>query len=359
MTISNSKVSFYVDCLIAEAILSDDLVKNAEGGVVSQLIDKVKEYFSAHINPQDKVGSFLSMIAPGAIAMTLGALGFGWLGPLIGLALNVFHIDVGGILISIYGKIKGLLSGGSTSSSKVESAVKEAVDSHMTPATEEEAAQAEKKLKETSASMRIREAKLIKIAMIDYKLNKQAGPIDFLKTYIGKKSKIGRALVGIFGWIFKVALASAGLLVAGDIVNGMIGRPSALTGTMHAGKPDAIPEEKEIVAPIVRATQIKFKLNPGYQEENNNIGSSYWDESIMANENNITQMLIKFANEVYSGLQGASSLITSSSGFKSVLNEIMHVNRDNLGTNVVIIPRKYHSKRQIVDRFIDEVAQKS
>ena len=365
MTISNSKISFYVDCLIVEAILSDDLVKNAEPGVVSQLIDKVKEYFSAHVNPQDKAGSVLNMIAPGAIAMTLGALGFGWLGTLIGLAMNIFHIDVGGILTSIYGKLKGLLSGGSTTSSKIEAAVKESVDSHVTEPTEAEAIEAEKKLKEKSASMRIREAKLIKLAMIDYrqnKLTKEAGLLaGFLDIFSGRKSKIGSTLAQIFGWIFKVAFASAGLLVAGDVVNGMLGRSSALTGTMHAGKPDDMPEqtEKEIVTPTVRATQTKFKLNPGYHEENNNVGNDYWDEVIMADENSITQMLIRFANEVYGGLQGASSLITSSGKLKSLLSEFRHTNRDSWGSNVVIIPRKYHSKRQLVDVFIDEVAQKS
>lgn len=361
MTIPNSKISFYVDCLIVEAILSDDLVKNAEPGVVSGLIDKVKEYFSAHVNPQDKVGSVLNMIAPGAIAMTLGALGFGWLGTLIGLAMNIFHIDVGGILTSIYGKLKGLLSGGSTTSSKIEAAVKESVDSHVTEPTEAEAIEAEKKLKEKSASMRIREAKLIKIAMIDYRQNKLTKEAGLLDIFSGRKSKIASTLVQIFGWIFKVAFASAGLLVAGDVVNGMLGRSSALTGTMHAGKPDDMPEqtEKEIVTPVVRATQTKFKLNPGYHEENNNVGNSYWDEAIMADENSITQMLIKFANEVYGGLQGASALITSSSGLKSLLSEFRHINRDSWGSNVVIIPRKYHSKRQLVDVFIDEVAQKS
>jgi hypothetical protein len=112
ITKSSREISFYVDTLIVQTILEDQtLTKKAEAsGLVMGLIDKVKEYVGNHINSEDKVGSFLNIIAPGAITVAFSAMGLRWLGVLIGLSMNVFHIDVKGILSSIYDKIKSLLS---------------------------------------------------------------------------------------------------------------------------------------------------------------------------------------------------------------------------------------------------------
>src|SRR5574339_180707 len=115
MSVSNSEVSFLVDTMIVQTMLSDEtgLSKTAQaGGLLSSLISKVHEYVGAHIDSSDKLGSVMNILGPGAITITLRALGFGWLGWLVGLAMSVFHINVSDIVKSIWDKLKGLIGNG-------------------------------------------------------------------------------------------------------------------------------------------------------------------------------------------------------------------------------------------------------
>ena len=72
--ISNSEVSFCVDTLLVETILAEPkLYKTA--GFVSDLLEKVKEYFSTHMIPGQPVSSVLRIIAPGALWLLLSGIG--------------------------------------------------------------------------------------------------------------------------------------------------------------------------------------------------------------------------------------------------------------------------------------------
>ena len=97
----SNEISFYVDCLIIEALAKNSMVKQADGGMIASLVDKLKSYVGAHLDSNNKVGSVLNILAPGAVTLLFRSLGFGWLGALLGLAMNIFHIDIGGILGSI------------------------------------------------------------------------------------------------------------------------------------------------------------------------------------------------------------------------------------------------------------------
>src|SRR5258708_4280793 len=109
---NSGEISFYVDCLIVETILGDDqFIKQAQdGSTVSILTDKIKEMVNNHIDPNDKVGSLINFLGPGVIWITLKAFNFNKIGFLIGLAINVFHIDLNGIIKSIWSQLKPAIS---------------------------------------------------------------------------------------------------------------------------------------------------------------------------------------------------------------------------------------------------------
>jgi hypothetical protein len=361
MTLTNSEISLYVDTMIVETLLGDgSLSKTAQAsGFISQLIDKVKSYVGNNINQSDKVGSALNILAPGALSIAFRAMGLGWLGLLLGLAMRIFHIDVAGMLRNIWEKVKSALGDGKQmSSAEVDSIVSGVAADHNTPATEQEANQAERLLQ--TQSVTLRDAQMLRFAMVQYdKLNsgliKEAGFFDLFSSH---KSKTTSLLGVVFGWVFKIVLASAGLMVAGDVVNKFIGMPSALDGTVRDGKPVANAPAPVAAGPIHVATQTKFKIQPGYHDEHKNIGDS-WVESISNDVPSIENMLITFAKQVYQGLDQMDSVIRATPGFQVLRDRIAFYNRASSGGPMVFLPKYLTSKKQIVDAFIDDVAEKA
>lgn len=367
----NSEVSFYVDTLIVETLLSDGgLSKTAQAGsIVSGLIDKVKNYFGSHVDPNDKAGSVLNILAPGVISMTFKAMGLGWLGLLFGLATNIFHINIAGILESIYGKIKSMITGDKqVTSAQVNEAVQSSVQEHTKPATEEEANQAAQLMDKKSTSQLLRDARFLKLAMVEYDtlnsgLLKEAAP-SFLSMFSSRKSTTANLLTKVLMWIFKVALASAGLMVAGDVINKFLGRPNALDGSMQGGKPTGTPSpglfsapEPAPAAPANVAKQTRFPVSPSYKPSTKNVGGNNWTESVSNDKASIDAMLVQFAKDVYQGLDGLEAYIRTAPGFQVISDRILDYNHTAAGNAMVFIPTYFTSKKQIVDFFIDDVAE--
>lgn len=362
MSNSNSEIQFYVDTMIVETLLSDtSMLKRAQAGnLITSLVDAVKHYVSNNINPTDKVGSLLNILAPGAITIAFKAMGLGWLGILIGLSMRIFHIDVKSILGTIHEKIKSELSGGKQlNSSQVDNIVHGAVESHATPATEDEADQAATMMEAKSYSQNLRDAKMLKLAMIEYDLVIQGMKKEssFLSIFSDKKLRTSSLLAKVLSWIFKVAIASAGLMVAGDVVNKFIGRPNAIDNTVQKGKP-ITQTQMQAQAPVYVSKQNKFKLNPGYADETKNITSN-WVENVSNDVPSIEAMLIMFAKQVYHGLDGLEAVIRTTPGFQVIKNKIAFYNHASAGDSMVFIPKYFTSKKQIVDMFIDDVAEKA
>lgn len=356
---SNSEISFYVDSLIVETILRDEkLIKHADtGGMVMSLIDKVKGYVGNHIDPNDKAGSLINILGPGAITMAFSSMNLSWLGMLIGLSMRVFNINVKGIISSIWGKLKSVISGDKpTSSAQVDSFVESSVQEHYQPATQEEAEKAATKMESKSFSQLIRDANFVKLAMIDYEngtLKKEAG---FFEMFSGRKEKTAHILTRVLGWIFKIALASAGLMVAGDVVNKFLGRPNALDGTIQQGKPVG---QQTNAVPINTSKQKKFPVKSSYVVEKYNIGDATWMERVSNDPGSIENLLIDFSKEVYDGLNGKENIIRSSPAFQVVKDRVAQYNHTSPGSPMIWLPKYFSSKKQIVDYFIDDVAERA
>lgn len=361
--ISNSQVSFCVDTLLVETVLGDSRFYK-KAGFVSDLLDKVKEYFSAQIDTSNPVSSVLRVLAPGALWMFLSTIGLGKWGFLLGLLMDVFHIDAPAMLSSMFDKVKGMISGGKKASSEeIDSATEAVAQEHATPGTPQEAQQAPKAIEElkqkqesakaddhiTHSSLELMpNAKLIRLALIDYenhsmRLTKEA--FFDMGGYNKSKAQGSSLLAKIFGWIVKIALFSAGLMVAGDVVNAVLGRPSALTGTYQAGK-----EAPSTSAPVGhQSTQTKFPAKSD--------APLPFSWPLVNNVGNIENMLIQFAKDTYSGLDGKEDVIRSTPAFQAVRDNINWFNVHNEGSASIFIPKTYTSKKQLVDYFIDDVAQ--
>lgn len=352
MKYHNSEISMYVDTMIVDAILSDDaFVKTAQGGsIITSLIDKVKQYFNNHIDPNDKAGSLINLLAPGVIAAALKTMGFGWFGTLAGIAMSIFHIDVNAALHSIWNKLKSPISSNKQlTSSQVDEMVNDSIKEHSPETSENE-------IKFASVSQQLREASLFKLAMVEYE---KTGTIKEAQSLFGKsRYKTQSLLSKILGWIFKIAISSAGFMVAGDVVNKFLGRPNALDGTIQNGKPVAVTNKSAPTIPIHVATQTKFKLNPSYHIESNNSGASNWVENVHNDPDSIESMLIAFTKQVYQGLNGLEALIKSSPSFQFMKNKIAFYNHSSEGDPFVFIPKQFTSKKQVVDMFIDDVADR-
>lgn len=359
MSNPNTQIGIYTDVMIAETLLSDtSLLKNAQAAsVMSSIIEKVKNYFGSKVNPDDKVGSVLDMLAPGIIKVTFSAMGLPWLGTFLGLADSFFHFDIAGILEGIWNKLKEALTSGGVTSQQVHNIVQSTVDEHNKPATEEEADAAQKMQQQQQkaddgAYAQLRHAKLVRLAMEDYFINKEAASRSWFDLFSSKKSHTGSLLGSLLSLLFRVALSAAGLLVAGDVMNKYLNRPNSLDGSIQGGKPVGEPGASTFSVPSSgRPT------NPGYTDATKNSANMNWVENVPNNTSSIQNMLLEFAKEVYP-VSGQESAIESSPRFQNLVETISWYNHESPGGPVVFIPRMFTSKKQLVDTFIGDVSEK-
>ncbi len=344
---TNGEISFLVDTMLVETVLAEPK-QYKTASFVSDLLSKVKDYFGSKVDPQNPTASVLNMLAPGVLWVTMSALGMGKWGMLIGVLMNVFHVDVSGIMSSLYNKVKALVGGGKkVSSEQIDAATESTIQEHSEPDVAAPARADDGKVYSSLELMP--EAKLIRLAMISYedhslRLTKDAAPL-FGRT--ATKARGVNILGRILGWVFKVALFSAGLMVAGDLINKIFGRPNSLDGTYQAGK--EVPSSQSTAPSSTRSTQTKYQSSSDAP-----LPQSL---SMVNNPTNIDNMIIQFAKDVYPGLSGKENLIRSSAGFQAVKEQIVYYNEDHLGSSVTFIPPLFSSKKKMVDYFIDDVAQ--
>jgi hypothetical protein len=363
--ISNSKVNLCVDALLVETVLADPKFYK-KAGFVQDLLGKIKDYFGAHIDKENPVSSVLNILAPGALWLLFNSLGIGKWGFLLGLLMDVFHVDVGGMLQSLYEKVRDMIGGGKkATSAQIDAAAKSTAQEYNTPGTKEEAQQGYQALQQKqvpgegssddgkvySSLELMHDAKIISLALIEYenqnlRLTKEAiGLPSFLGGYSSTKSKGTSLLSTIFGFIIKLALASAGLMVAGDVANELMGNKTPLSG--GSGQQQQAPQ----APPTPRSTQTKFPA-----KGDGPLPSSW---PLVNNQSNIENMVIQFAKQTYSGLDDKDSLIRNAPGFRAVVDTIAWYNIHNKGTAMIFIPGNFTTRKQIVDFFIDDVAKAS
>lgn len=350
---NNSSLQFYLDTLVIQAAFGDEtLRKQAEGDTADGLISAVKSYIGSKINTDDKVGSIVNILAPGAVTLMLRSLGLGWLSFIAGVAMNIFHVDVNSIIQSIVSKIiPKVKEGGKFTADEIQGTVEAA----FAPDANKEPSASEIEQLQNKA-FTVREALLYRFAMEqsynEYKITKNAGIFDLGKA--GKKGTV-TLLSKAVKWIFMVVLTSLGLMVAGDAVNKVLGRPNSFDGTVQNGKP-----MEQGMAPVQSTSkQTRFKQNSNYNNKTLNSGNATWVESVPPNQASIRNVVLSWMNEVYEGTSQYNNIATGTIGFNNVVQEILDYNSGNQSSNMTYIPRMFSTKKQAVDIFIDQVAEKA
>lgn len=360
----NDNLQFVLDTLAIEAMLSTPVLKKRaqESGLVSSLTSSVKDYVMAHIDKENPAASVLAILTPSI----LSALGLPVLGFLVLLAKTIFKVDLAAIFSAIGSAISSKISGGSkTNSGEIDSIVSSAVmaNSGAEP-TEEDIANIDKL--QPKQSFTLAEAKLFSYALQDFaKKNPNfnfenpsmtataAGSLfgSRLATFIGGKNKFLKLLIFVLGWIVKVTVGAAGFMIAEDAVNKLLGRENAFDGG-HAGKAETVGTSN---LPEHSSQQV-YKVNPGYTAENLNNQYNRW--IVQVAPDSIGNAIVSWATDVYPGLKGKESLITSTNGFKEVVDLIKEYNAGNVA-GMTFIPRNFTSRKDLVDKFMDEVAAHS
>lgn len=347
---AKGNISSYVDAMIIEALIGDPSLfkKGQTSGILSAATSMIGEYFSSYMNPEDKTGSIINMLAPAGLFKLFSMFGYTKLGLLLGVGAAALHINVGGMIESILNSIKQTLSSGQkVSPAQIDSAVSSAVQEH-TPQEDPDQSPAS----DNRVAQDLREARMVRIAIEQYdhqmlRLTKEASPVMFSYAF-GRAAK-GTSLIGrILGWIFKTILISGGFLLVGDEAAKLVGAPNALNHTWHAGQPST----ETAAAPIPVTTQTKFKPTGAGTEA----APHPWSVQTTNDPNEIENMLVSFTKEVYAGLDGHEDWIRSSPIFQAIKNQIAWYNHTASGEPTIYIPSSYSSKKAIVDHYIDQVA---
>jgi hypothetical protein len=316
-------LNIYIDYLTANEILSDRLQKKAQGGFIAPLLGTVENEFKSHFDSNNKLDSVINFLGPGAVSTLVKLLtGSWWMSALAGLLFSIFHVDLASIIHSMWNALFGDIKSGTVTPSKIDSVANDIAGSFGAISEANE-----------------HDLYLIKLAVLN-------------KTAILGSSKVIGLVTKIIGFIFKTVLTSAGLMIAGDVANKAVGRPSGfIPGTLFGGK------ETNVQPETVHSTQTKFKVSPSYKDVKHI--NTNWIENITNNKYNIENMVANYAKEVYPQLNSMDGIIKSSPAFQDVVEQIEFYNNTTAGESLVFIPRQFSSKKQLVDHFIDEVAEKT
>lgn len=347
---NEDRIKFYIDTLVVETMSRDNsFVKQA--GAISDLIQRAKDYINSKIDPNDKVGSVVNLLAPGAISAILYSLGFTWISVLLGLAMKVFNIDVASAIRSICSTLKSwVLNEKPISSSKVDSVVANAIKEHHTPLSPDKEESALEEFSKKTSMSRVSDARLVKLMITEYSINKNAIGVGTLAA-AGLTPQVISVITSILSWIFKIILWAGGLMIAGDAINSFLGKSYSIT------TPSTPKKSTEFPASLPTPKQTKFKLNSSY-----NTSEQYTDdnrfENYMNTSSGIKKMLLDFTHQIYSGLEGMDNIIQSTPEFLATADLIASRNSASKGDRTVFIPELFMSKKQIVDSFIDSIAAK-
>lgn len=370
---SNPQLQTYVDYLVVEALLSNPRITKKADGEVAGLIGTVKDYILRHIDKENPISSVLGLLVPGALA----ALGFPMLAGILKVAEMVLGFDIADILRNIGSYVTSLVSGGKkTDSETVKAGVMQAVNSQATiPVTDEDMARVNKfneQAKTTkSSALTLDQALFFKKSVATF-LNENpdfdfGNPKFTMKVYakwsvsdigriFGFKITTGEILVSLLGWIVTTALATAGFMVAEDGIHALLGQPNHFDGSAKPGAASPQSGSAQMVSSTLptASTQRKFQVNPNYSQESFN--SEYDSWIIKGTANDLPSIIANWATEIYPDVDRSS--LASSANFKTLLSLIEKNNEGNT-TKTLFMPKFLKSRKQVVDTFIDDVANHS
>jgi hypothetical protein len=299
------------------------LTKNAQHLTFQDATSAIKSYIGSHFDKDHPTKSVINLLAPAMVRTIFG----GPLGLILGLAMSIFHIDIASILESVYNKLVPHVSNSNKlSSSQVKQVVDESVQEHLPDANTDDVKTVQQQLQSLI---------FIKLAANSPKLFKSAAGRSVGISLIRK----------LLTLIFTLILSAGGFMVAGDVANKILGRPNAFDHTL--------PKQKDKPVEIV-SQQTIFPVNSNYQDIKQ---TQPWIVHITNDHSSIQEFVLSLAKEVYPDTSNLDSIIKNTQGFQYITNYIANYNQAAQGDGFIFIPPSLFSKKEIVDLFIDQVAQ--
>lgn len=324
---SNNRIE---DLLIIDTLFAPLNKKAQLGASLSSIFDTIKNYVGEHIEKGKEAESIINILTPGIL---WGIHPF--LGLLVKIAEGWFGFSPGDILMSVVNKIKPYLtSAKQITSDQIDGWTKEAVEAYQGP----DPTQSDVDRITSNALLTLRDAQLYKIAA--YNFEKEGQVVSGALQLLGLKRKTSSIIGMVISFFIKAVLAAAGLMVAGDLASKVISPSSNKDSSSTPSLP--------------ASTQTLFKVNPSYVEEKFNIGSG-WIETVPPSQ--IADPIAHWAGEIYPDLQGKTNFIKSNPVFQAFVTNLQKYNITNK-SNVTFMPKKFHSKKEVVDMFIDSLADK-
>lgn len=355
---SREGTQYYLDSMIVATIVSDaSIIKQANiSEIVSDLIMSVKNYAMSKIDKNDKLGSVFNILAPGM----LGALGFPGFSALLWLAEEVFDFNPGQLLMEIVHGIEGPLKAGERiTPEQVDQVADQVVSSKGSNPSDSEI---EQKLENApfhkGSSLSLRDAGLFKVILSNIDSNdidkplpleKRAGFLSGMFRLGGMKTFTSSVLSKILSWIVKTVLISCGFMAVGAFVDHLMGKAPGASGSSSF----APSGETEAIA-LAPSKQQVFKVNPSYANEALNV-SSGWIEGVPPSQ--IGNQIVAWAEEIYPDLRGKEDVIRNSQLFQATVRMIQQYNVNNT-SQVTFMPKFFTSRKNVIDAFVDEVANK-
>ena len=328
MTIGN--VNVLSDILIIRSLFSDEDRFHKKAGVVEDFLLTAKSYCSDKIDKDNPVASAINLLSPGVITVAFSLMGFGKIGILLGFLTTALDIDVAKLIEPLCASVKSMIGSGQPISSGQVSAAAASAAAQYAPTQ-----------KTVSFQELTQGARMLKLSAIEFEHNTlrlTKEPMQKLAGTMVKELLVVNIVSKMFGLIISVILWSAGLLVVGDVVRHFLGEPLSRTQATQAAQETAGPATK----------QTKFKLKSDMPLS----GSVHMQNS----PQNIDNMIVQYAKDVYDGLDGKEDAIRNTTGFQQVKHAIVWYNQNNTGDAEIFLPAIFSSKKRMVDNFIDEVA---
>jgi hypothetical protein len=356
---TKGNIQYFADTLLIEKILTIEEGLTKEAGLVDMfrgVASAIQQQVSERVKNEGVSGALVTYLAPAVLGRIWAPLG------IVTTLASAWGFSVGSMMNSVLNGLRPKLEAGEqVTLDEINSIGKAAAQGEIGETMNAEAGddmlfylrkiEAEGKL-----TRLVRNAQLGRAYNSTPWLKGQGGVLGRIFGTVGKlKGKW--LLAGIIIWFIKTVLIGAGLVEGTQAVSKVVGinpetkekDETSLTG-FHSE------DEPEIVR-VNLPQAMSHNLKPSGQglQYHQNDESSMWIVPLVGN--NMSKTLLSWTLSIYPELKGYEKDIISSSSFNNLVS-LLSKGIDPESPGYLVVPQGLHSRKDIVDRFVAQVASK-
>lgn len=348
---NKDELQYLSDTAVIE-LLASDLPMTKQAGLFDQLgfnsvASSIKQFVAENIRedvPGRYAGSVINLLTPGIM----------WkIHPILGAAAAVAH-SLGFNLTTIFSRIKSSLQGplseqGGISLGELDSLVKDAVGLSATSASLEPA-------RELVSTAQWRRRPYYGGHKPQIPFGHQKGAPLLMRVFGNLGKMRGRVLVaGIIVWFLKTLLLSSGLVLGAGALT------SLFTGK-DKERPTEVTQESAPGAGYQQKPTTQYQVQPTSSLEASGRGEKYFPNDkanlwiVPLINKSINNTLLTWAIDVYPQLAKHEEELLNSSKFNQTVQTLKR-NYNRKRPDSLIMPQEFHSRKQVVDTFAEDVAK--